>query len=78
MSTSCADAFRRIQEPHGVPWHGRRQFLQTLVWGGGAACLTVLGPVADLRAAGQTDALLLSCMDFRLLDNTHATWPAVA
>ena len=42
MPTTRVDAFRHIQAPPGVPWHGRRQFLQTLVWGGGAACLTVL------------------------------------
>jgi hypothetical protein len=70
MPTNRVDAFRHIQEPPGVSWHDRRQFLKTLVWGGGAACLTVLCPVAALRAAGQTDALLLSCMDFRLLDHT--------
>lgn len=70
MLTHLADACWHVQGLPGAPRHGRRQFLKTLALGGGAACLTVLSPLADLRAAGQTDALLLSCMDFRLVDDT--------
>jgi len=55
---------------HAEFWQGRRRFLQTLALGGGAAGLTVLLPAARSRAAGQTEALLLSCMDFRLVDHT--------
>jgi hypothetical protein len=46
------------------------QFLKTLTVGGSAVGLTLLFPMSGLRAAGQIEALLLSCMDFRLVDNT--------
>ena len=46
---------------------GRRQFLRMAVIGGGAA---LLAP-AVTRAAGGTDALLLSCMDYRLVEDTE-------
>jgi hypothetical protein len=48
----------------------RRQFLKTLAAAGGAVGLLSLFPEANLRAAGQTEVLLLSCMDFRLVDDT--------
>jgi carbonic anhydrase len=49
---------------------GRRQFLRNAIAGGGAAILgTALWPRAF--AAGHTDALLLSCMDYRLVGETR-------
>jgi hypothetical protein len=48
----------------------RRQFLKALAVTGSAAGLMLLFPVANLRAAGPTEVLLLSCMDFRLVDDT--------
>ena len=50
-----------------MPKNNRRHFLQLAALGGGAALLGVLPQQS--RAAGATDALLLSCMDFRLMDN---------
>ena len=47
----------------------RRRFLQTAVLGGGASLLAAGWP-GDARAAG-TDALLLSCMDYRLVEKTE-------
>lgn len=64
------DACRAGRGPHAKRWQSRRQFLKTLALGGGAASLTVLLPAARSHAAGQTEALLLSCMDFRLVDHT--------
>jgi hypothetical protein len=46
----------------------RRQFLQLAVLGAGASLLAVTTGVPQARAAGTTEALLLSCMDFRLMD----------
>jgi hypothetical protein len=48
----------------------RRHFLKALAVGGSAAGLMSLLPAANLRAAGPTEVLLLSCMDFRLVDHT--------
>ena len=70
MLMNLKDAFRAGRGTRAQLWQGRRQFLQTLVLGGGAASLTLLLPAASSRAAGQTEALLLSCMDFRLVDHT--------
>src|SRR6266550_4739715 len=50
---------------------GRRQFLRNVIVGGGAATLgTAFWPFTF--AAGQTDALLLSCMDYRLVGKTRS------
>ena len=59
-----------VQGPYAESQHNRRQFLKTLTVGGSAVGLTLLFPMSGLRAAGQTKALLLSCMDFRLVDDT--------
>jgi len=48
---------------------GRRSFLQIAALGGGASLLAVTPLIPEARAAGGTDALLLSCMDFRLMDD---------
>jgi carbonic anhydrase len=49
--------------------NGRRSFLQVAALGGGASLLAVTSLIPEARAAGETDALLLSCMDFRLMDD---------
>lgn len=45
----------------------RRRFLQVAALGGGASLLAVTSLIPEARAAGAADALLLSCMDFRLM-----------
>lgn len=47
----------------------RRKFLQIAALGGGASLLAAAPSIPEARAAGTTDALLLSCMDFRLMDD---------
>lgn len=49
---------------------GRRQFLRLASLGGGAVLLGSLLP-RSAQAAGGTEALLLSCMDYRLVDDTE-------
>ena len=49
----------------------RRDFLRCAVLGASAALLGVAGPRAIAWAAGATDALLLSCMDYRLVEDTE-------
>ena len=49
----------------------RRNFLQVAVLGGGAALLASMLPDRVANAAGNTEALLLSCMDFRLMDDVE-------
>lgn len=46
----------------------RRQFLKLAALAGGAALLTPMLPLSA-RAAGSVEALLLSCMDYRLVDD---------
>jgi hypothetical protein len=46
--------------------HGRRNFLRLAALGAGAAVMSLAPRPAS---AGQTDALLLSCMDYRLVDD---------
>ncbi len=48
---------------------GRRKFLRLAALGGGASLLAATSRLPGARAAGGTDALLLSCMDFRLMDD---------
>ena len=50
---------------------GRREFLRLGVLGGGASLLALALPGGRVRAAGNTEALLLSCMDYRLIDETE-------
>ncbi len=50
--------------------NGRRQFLQTIALGGGAVLMSTLLPSKEAHA-GKTEALLLSCMDYRLVDDTE-------
>jgi hypothetical protein len=70
MPTNLEEPRHGMKGPHEEPRHNRRQFLKTLTVWGSAAGLTWLFPVGGLHAAGQTEALLLSCMDFRLVDAT--------
>lgn len=50
----------------------RRRFLRIAVLGTGASLLTAAAwPWRYVRAAGNTEALLLSCMDYRLIDDTE-------
>jgi hypothetical protein len=49
---------------------GRRTFLRWGVLGGGASLLALVLPGGMAGAAGTTEALLLSCMDYRLIDAT--------
>jgi carbonic anhydrase len=60
---------------HGEPTEsapGRRQFMQLAVLGGGASLLAAVMPARGAQAAASgTEALLLSCMDFRLMDDVE-------
>lgn len=47
----------------------RRIFLQHATLGGGASLLAAISWLPQARAADATDVLLLSCMDFRLMDD---------
>lgn len=47
---------------------GRRRFLRLAAWQGGAGLLAASALLPGAHAAGGTDVLLLSCMDFRLMD----------
>jgi carbonic anhydrase len=55
---SCCDHLR----PKTI---SRRQAMQAVALGGGAALLTTLAPGVS-KAGGHTEMLLLTCMDFRL------------
>ena len=48
---------------------GRRKFLQLSALSSGVGLFTAMSWVPQAAAAGKTDALLLSCMDFRLMDD---------
>lgn len=50
---------------------GRRTFLKLGVLGGGVSLLALILPSGPARAAGKTEALLLSCMDYRLIGETE-------
>jgi carbonic anhydrase len=49
----------------------RRKFLQLAAWGGAVILLDASSRLPQARAASATDALLLSCMDFRLMDENE-------
>lgn len=51
------------------PPAGRRDFLKLASLGTGVALFALALPGGTARGAGQTEALLLSCMDFRLMDD---------
>ena len=49
--------------------HPRRSFLKLAALGAGATLLSAGLPMASASASGQAEVLLLSCMDYRLLDD---------
>lgn len=56
------------QDASGI---ARREFVKTLILGGGATAVLAAGLWPEsVFAAGHTDVLLLSCMDYRLVDET--------
>jgi carbonic anhydrase len=61
--------FARNQEEGTLMRSNRRKLLQLAVLGGGVTLLGSPSLLPEARAAGATDALLLSCMDFRLMDD---------
>ena len=65
MEACCAHKIITTDEPKNK----RRSFLQLAALGAGVTLGSVL-PVSN-AIAGQTDALLLSCMDFRLMDDVE-------
>ena len=57
------------QHDHDTPaTHGRRKFMQLAVLG----TVTLSSVLREAHAAGKTEALLLSCMDFRLMNEIEA------
>ena len=48
---------------------GRRRLFLIAAFVAGVSLLSIRSFLPEARAAGQTDALLLSCMDFRLMDD---------
>lgn len=52
------------------PAKSRRRFIEVATLGAGAALLAAATP-RGARAAGKTEALLLSCMDYRLMDDVE-------
>jgi carbonic anhydrase len=49
----------------------RRSVLKRIFWGSAAVLAVAALAFQAARAAGHTDALLLSCMDYRLVDDTE-------
>jgi hypothetical protein len=70
MPTNLEEPRRGVKGPHEESWHDRRRSLNTLTVWGSAVGLTWLFAAEGSHTAGQTEALLLSCMDFRLMDAT--------
>lgn len=62
MHNCCADK--------AIEGISRRAALRTAALGGGASLIWALGP--GVAAAGQADVLLLTCMDYRLMDEIVA------
>jgi carbonic anhydrase len=57
---------QRAKQEQIVPGASRRKFLQLAALGAGASLVAVL---PEARSAGGTDVFLLSCMDYRLMDD---------
>lgn len=64
---SCHDDAHYSQAPLTAD---RRQFLKIAAFGAGVAIYSTIDPTGPARASGGTEALLLSCMDYRLVDDT--------
>jgi hypothetical protein len=60
----------RLKFQNGRNGKKRREFLRLIVLGGGAAVLARSARPEAALASGQADVLLLSCMDYRLIDAT--------
>jgi carbonic anhydrase len=58
-------------DQHPVADPSRRGFVQRAALGTGISLLTPALLATKAHAAGNVDALLLSCMDFRLMDNVE-------
>ena len=56
---------------HNTPILSRRSAFGLIALGGGVSLLSTLAP-GVARARGHTDILLLTCMDYRLTDDTIA------
>jgi carbonic anhydrase len=59
---------RHQSEPAQPTANRRREFLQLATLGAGASLLAATLPASDAQA-GKTEALVLSCMDYRLMDD---------
>ncbi|MBE7526270.1 carbonic anhydrase [Nitrosomonas sp.] len=57
------------EQAPAIKGESRRKFMQLAALGGGVSLLTATSWLPEARAAGGTDALLLSCMDYRLVDD---------
>ena len=64
---SCCEHREITLTEHASTQKTRRSFLQLAALGAGVTLGSVL-PTSTAVAAGHTEALLLSCMDFRLMD----------
>lgn len=60
---------QHCEHESAAPENNRRKFLQLAALGGGVSLLAATSMLPEARAASTTDALLLSCMDFRLMDD---------
>ena len=58
---------KRSEHEPVAPEKSRRAFLQLAALGAGVSLLAPRSWLPEARAAGGTDALLLSCMDYRLI-----------
>jgi carbonic anhydrase len=67
--TDTRDESRPHSPEKNTPEKSRRELLQLAALGAGASLLSVV-PAEDARA-GRTDALVLSCMDYRLMDDVE-------
>lgn len=61
----------KLQPGTGAHGNGRRDFLRMAVLAGGAAALSSVVRPSRTSASGHADVLLLTCMDYRLLDATN-------
>lgn len=60
---------QRVELPQHSRGNSRRDFLHLATLASGVALLTNVSLFPEAKAASGTDALLLSCMDFRLMDD---------
>lgn len=65
MNQQCEHAAVVVRKP------GRRKFLKLAAMAGGVSLLTTTPWLPGAQASGAAEALLLSCMDYRLIDDTE-------